>query len=211
MATKAVNVKRVMTSHRTWVTDAINRAEKFIGDHPNGLTNSNAHRAAEERIEKIKGKLASMESKWTDVCLPQLEEEDPDGLLDLWDGHVHDISKQAENTIDELEKGIEIFITSGTATSTAPTTNSKKVLKVDTSFKPLILARSTNLEEFHTWENGFKGHHEMNKAFLATATPEMRRLFVTSLLDSKLQSALSNDKTITLDTPLIANGTEESI
>ena len=210
MATK-VDIKKSMTSHRTWVTNAINRAEKFIGDHPNGLTNSNAHKAAEEQIEEIKEKLASMENKWTDVCVPQLEEEDPDNLLDDWDHNVQDISKQAKNTIDELRKGIETFITSGTAASTAPTTDSKKVLKVDTSFKPPILARSTNLEEFHTWEKEFKGYHEMNKAFLATTTLDMRRLFVTNLLDSKLQSALSNDKTITLDTPLIANGTEESI
>ena len=114
-----VNVKRSMTSHRTWVNNAINRAEKFIGDHPNGLTNSNAHKAAEEQIEEIKEKLASMENKWTDVCVPQLEEEDPDNLLDDWDHNVQDISKQAKNTIDELGKGIETFITSGAAASTA--------------------------------------------------------------------------------------------
>ena len=208
-----VNVKRSMTSHRTWVNNAINRAEKFIGDHPNGLTNSNAHKAAEEQIEEIKEKLASMAKKWTDVFVPQLEVEDPDNLLADWDHNVHDISKQAENTIDELRKVLKDYETKGTVAGAASTTvaGSKRALKVDTSFKPPILARSTNLEEFHTWEKEFKGYHEMNKAFLATTTLDMRRLFVTNLLDSKLQSALSNDKTITLDTPLIANGAEESI
>ena len=211
MATK-VNIKRSMASHRTYVNNAIKRAEKFIADHPNGLTNSHAHKTAEEQIDEIKEYLASMKKKWTDVFLPQLEVDDPDSLLDVWDNTVQDISNQAKNTIDELGKGIETFLTSGAAASTASTTtNSRKELKVNTTFKPQILPRSTNLEEFHTWEKNFKGYHEMNKAFLAAATPDMRQLFITSLLDTKLQSALSNDKTITLGTPLIANGTEESI
>ena len=125
-----VDVKRSMTRHRTWVDMAINRAERFIGDHPDGLTTSSAHKAAEEQIEEIKEKLASMEDKWTDVCVPQLEEEDPDGLLDEWDQNVQDISKQAENTIDELGKTVEAFEKSGTVASTVSTTGSKKVLPV---------------------------------------------------------------------------------
>ena len=106
-----VDIKRSMTSHRTWVNDAINRAEKFIGDNPDGLTTSGDHKAAEELIEKIKEKLVSMENKWTDVFAPQLEEEDPDSLYDDWDHNVHDVSKQAENTIDELRKAIKTFVT----------------------------------------------------------------------------------------------------
>ena len=211
MATK-VDIKKSMTSHRTYVNNAIKRAEKFIADHPNGLTNARAHKNAEKQIEEIEEYLANMEKKWTDVFLPQLEVEDPDNLFEVWDNNVQDVSNQAKNVIDELEKGIETFLNSGAATNTAsPTRNSKRTLKVDTSFKPSILARSTNLEEFLTWENEFKGYHEMNKAFLAITTPDMRRLFITNLLDSKLQSALSNDKAITMATPLIANGTEASI
>ena len=101
MATK-VDIKKSMTSHRTWVNDAIKRAEKFLGDNPDSLATTGDQEAAKELIEKIKEKLASLEKKWTDVFAPQLEVEDPNKLLDVWDGHVHDISKQAENTIDEL-------------------------------------------------------------------------------------------------------------
>ena len=142
MATK-VNIKRSMASHRTYVNNAIKRAEKFIADHPNGLTNSHAHKTAEEQIDEIKEYLASMKKKWTDVFLPQLEVDDPDSLLDVWDNTVQDISNQAKNTIDELGKGIETFLTSGAAASTASTTtNSRKELKVNTTFKPQILPRS---------------------------------------------------------------------
>ena len=100
MAAK-VDIKKSMTSHRTWVNDAIKRAEKFLGDNPDGLATTGDQEATKELIEKIKEKLASMEKKWTDVFVPQLEVEDPDNLLVEWDHNVHDISKQAENTIEE--------------------------------------------------------------------------------------------------------------
>ena len=91
-----------------------------------------------------------MEKKWTDVFIPQLEDDDPDNLYDDWDFNVHDTSKQAENAIDELDKAIKAFKAKGNVAPTAPTTPSepKKVLKLDTSFKPSILPRSSNLEEF---------------------------------------------------------------
>ena len=154
-----------------------------------------------------------MEKKWTDVFVPQLEDDDPDNLYDDWDFNVHNTSKQAENAIDELDKAIKAFEAKGNVAPTAPTTPSepKKVLKLDTSFKPSILPRSSNLEEFYTWETTFKGYYETNKAFLAAAMQEMRRLFVTNLLDSKLQSALFTDKTITLETPIVATGAEKSL
>ena len=143
MATK-VNVKRSMTSHRSWVNDAIKWAKEFLKDNPDGLITTGDQEATEKLIEEIKGELASMVMTWTEVFEPRLEEDDPDNLLDEWDHNVQDISKQAENTIDELRKTVEAFEKSGTVASTVSTTDSKKVLKVDTSFKPLILARSTN-------------------------------------------------------------------
>ena len=207
-----VDLKRSMTSHRTWVNDAVLRAEKFIGDNTDGLTTLGDKMVAERLIEKIEEKLTSMEKKWTDVFVPQLEVEDPDSLYDEWDNNVHDISKQAENCIDELRKAIKTFETKGAATSPASTTNSdSKKLKIDTTYKPPILVKASNLEEFYTWEKQFKGYYEMNKAFLAGTTAEMRQLFVTNLLDPKLSSAFFNDKTITLQTPIVANEKEESI
>ena len=151
MATK-VNVKRSMASHRTWVNDAIKWAEKFLGDNPDGLITTGDQEATKKLIETIEDKLASMEKKWNDVFVPQLEADDPDKILVEWDGHVHDISNQAKNTIHELRKAIKKYETQGTVAGAASTTTpgSKRTLKVDTSFKPPILARSTNLEEFHT-------------------------------------------------------------
>ena len=87
----------------------------------------------------------------------------------------------------------------------------KKVLKLDTLFKPSILPRSSNLDEFYTSETTFRGYYKTNKAFLAASIPEMCRLFITNLLDPKLQSALFTDKNITLETPIISTGAEESL
>ena len=106
-------VNEIMTRRRSWVNDAINWAEKFIGDHSDGLTTSYAHRAAKELIEEIEEKLAIMVKKWTDDFVPQLEKEDPDDLLVEWNNNVHDISRQAENTIDELRKALKNFETKG--------------------------------------------------------------------------------------------------
>ena len=202
-----------MTSHQTWVNDAVGWAEKFIEDNPDGLTTPWDETIAKELIGKIKEKLSNMEKKWTNVFLPQLEADDPGILYADWDLNVHDTSKQAENSIDELNKAIKTFEAKGTATTTAPATPSetKKVLKLDPLFKPSILPRSSNLEEFYTWETTFRGYYETNKAFLAASTPEMRRLFITNLLDPKLQSALFTDKNITLETPIVSTGAEESL
>ena len=117
-----IDVKRSMTSHRAWVNDAIKWAEKFLGDRPDGITTSWAHEAAKELIEEIGEKLARMVKRWTDVYKPQLEEDDPDNLLDEWDNDVHDISRQAENTIDELRKALRIFETKGAVASAVSTT-----------------------------------------------------------------------------------------
>ena len=75
-----------------------------------------------ELIEEIEGKLAIMVKKWTDDFVPQLEKEDPDDLLVEWNNNVHDISRQAENTIDELRKALKNFETKGAVASTVSTT-----------------------------------------------------------------------------------------
>ena len=62
MATK-VNIKRSMASHRTYVNNAIKRAEKFIADHPNGLTNSHAHKTATAPA-KLSYQKIYVPSKW---------------------------------------------------------------------------------------------------------------------------------------------------
>ena len=67
MATK-VNIKRSMASHRTYVNDAIKRAEKFIADHPNGLTNSHAHKVAEKQIEEIEEGFAKVAVRFKNQC-----------------------------------------------------------------------------------------------------------------------------------------------
>ena len=68
--------KKSIRSHKTWVTNAVGRAEEFLGEHPDGLVNPRNVKDAEELIEEIKEKLSSMEKKWTDVLSPQLEADE---------------------------------------------------------------------------------------------------------------------------------------
>merc|ERR1712001_569026 len=184
-----------------------------LGEHPNGLASPRDIKVAEELIEEIKEKLSSLEKKWTDVLSPQLQADDPDGLFDGLDSDVLDTSELANTWITGLKNAVEDYEATAApaAAAAAAPAAPKKELKLNTAFKPSILARSSNLEEFHAWEDSFRGYYELNTAFLDAATPEMRRLFVTNLLDSKLQSALLTDKTVTMATPIVATGTEQSL
>ena len=196
-----VDLKRSMTSHKNWVNDAIQRAVKFMGNNPDGLCTPGDQKVAERLVEKMEENIASMKSKWTDVFLPQLEKEDPNNLFDEWDEKVLDTSKEAENQIDVLRAAIKAFVTKESAPNSAPVANSKTP-KMNTAFKPSTLLASNNLQEFYAWERSFLGYYEQNQEFLATTTPQLRQLFVTDLLDSKLQSALVTDTTLTMDTPI---------
>ena len=193
-----VDMKRSMTSHNTWVKDSINRAERFMGDNPDGLTTSGDQKVAERLIEKIEENIANMKKKWTDVFVPQLEEEDPNNLLGEWDDKVHDISEQAENTIDELRKAIKTFVTKSAVTSTPPgdqdgNSTSRQRPKLVPDFKPGVLPNSANLSEFNAWEKSFLAYHNVNTNYLASADAATKRIFVTALLGDKIQAALDVD------------------
>ena len=91
-----VDPKRSVRSHKNWITNAVGRAEEFLGEHPDGLTTPRDVKDAEELVEEIKEKLSSLEKKWTDVLSPQLEADDPDGLFDVLDSDVLDTSELAK-------------------------------------------------------------------------------------------------------------------
>ena len=80
-----VDPKRSIRSHKNWVTNAVGRAEKFLGGHPNGLTTPRHVKDAEKLVVEIEEKLSGLEKKWTDVLSPQLQADDPDGLFDALD------------------------------------------------------------------------------------------------------------------------------
>ena len=161
-----VDPKKSIRSHKTWVTDAIGRAGEFLGEHPDGLATSEDVKDAEELVEEIREKLSNMEKKWTDVLSPQLEANDPDGLFDDLDSDVHDTSEVAKKSINGLKRAVKIFKAKETAApAAAAPVAPKKELKLNTAFKPSTLARSSNLEEFHAWEDSFRGYYELNTAF----------------------------------------------
>ena len=170
-----VDPKRSIASHKRWVTNAVGRAEKFLGGNPNGLTSPRHVKDAEKLIVEIEEKLSGLEKKWTDVLSPQLEANDPDGLFDGLDADVLDTSEQANIWISGLKNAVidyEATVAPAEAAAAAPAAP-KRELKLNTAFKPSILARSSNLEEFRAWEDSFRGHYEVNTTFLDAATPEM--------------------------------------
>ena len=103
-----VDMKGPMTSHRAWVNGVIKRAEKFLGGNPDGLITSGNQEAAKELIEEI------------ELAIEEVN------LLVEWYDNVHDISRRAENTIDELRKALKIFETKGAVASAVSTTKPKE-------------------------------------------------------------------------------------
>ena len=99
-----IDMKGPMTSHRAWVNGVIKRAEKFLGGNPDGLITSGNQEAAKELIEEI------------ELAIEEVN------LLVEWYDDVHDISRRAENTIDELRKALKIFETKGAVASAVSTT-----------------------------------------------------------------------------------------
>ena len=133
-----VDPKRSIRSHKSWVTNAVGRAEKFLGTHPNGLTTPRHAKDAEELIAEIKEKLSGLEKKWTDVLSPQLQADDPDGLFDTLDADVLDTSELANTWITGLKNAVGDFEATAApaeAAAAAPAAP-KKELKLNTAFKP---------------------------------------------------------------------------
>ena len=110
-----VDPKRSIRSHKSWVTNAVGRAEKFLGGHPNGLTTPRQVKDAEKLVVEIEEKLSSLEKKWTDVLAPQLEADDPDGLFDVLDSEVHDTSEVAKKSVNGLRREVKTFKAKETA------------------------------------------------------------------------------------------------
>ena len=75
---------------------------------------------------------------------------------------------------------------------------------MDISFKPSTLPTCANLEEYNKWERDFLAHLDVNKSFFATSMGQMKRSFVTSLVDSRIQSAMETNEEMMADIPIFS-------
>ena len=119
-------------------------------------------------IKRINDQFSRMETRWEDDFKATLEAEDPT-LHDELEKRVIEVGTKVGKSIDVLYQLMDKpVITSSTSASAA------KSLKMEVSFKPTVLAASSNLEEFNAWQNSFVAHHDQNKAFLGASTQEVR-------------------------------------
>ena len=206
MPPKEVNHKRSIAAYETKCNGFINGAETFAGANFAGLTIVGLERA-KLHVQDLTDQCSRMETRWEDEFKGQLEAENTP-LHDELEARVTSAGQKVRKAIDILYELME-KPTMASSASVASTPKAKP--KMDNSFKPPVLAASTTLEEFYTWEAHFLGHFKLNEAFLKETNQETRRLFLTCLLDSKIQAALSTDILVTLDTPIRADNEEESI
>ena len=201
MPPKEVDKKRSIGTYEDKCLKLITRADKFAQDNVAGLTET-GKKQAEGHIKAIEEQFDRMNKRWEDEFRAELETSDET---------LHDeLAEKVDETSDKADKAVQMLyalIDKPLGGISAPV--SAKSLKMEVSFKPNILAASSNLEEFNAWHSSFVAHHDQNKAFLQASTQEVRRVFLTSLIDSKLHDAMSTDETLSMETPIV--GEEDSL
>ena len=192
----APDPKRSMTSYATNCNGKLDKAYKFLSD--NASLTSRTVTVAESHSKSLEDQFSKMENKWQDKYMDKLMDENEE-LYEELSTTVKDMEKKIDKCMEELSKKIKAYdlgVASGTSASA-------KILKQDNSYKPDILLTSNTLEEFNSWQQTFEAHHDTNAAFLAASTQKIKRVFLTSLIDSKLQDAMSTDNTLNMDTPIV--------
>ena len=200
----APNPKKSLTKYSSLCDEKVNKALKFIDDNKDGLTTRTLP-IAEAHAKVIQDQFSKMEKKWQDDFMDEVMDDDT--LYDELSNMVKIASTKVEKCVDKLTKILKEYDL-GTGASASSLTKSPKM---DNSFKPPILPASSNLEEFYSWEAQFLGHLKLNEAFLKETNQETCRLFITCLLDSKIQAALNTDVSVTIATPIKSTGEEKSI
>ena len=195
-----VDKKKSINTYQTNCLTVIASAEEFAGENAHGFTEA-GKKQAEKHIAKCEEKFDRMSKRWEDVFKAELE-----GV----DDNVHDELEAIVNAtgekIDKITKTLYRLMDKPTI---ATETVASKTLKLETGFKPPILLASNNLEEFNSWQKTFLAHVDQNKAYLTASTQNIRRTFVTSLLDSRLNSALDTDSSVTEDMPIVGRNDDE--
>ena len=195
--------KKSIAKYESLCSGIVVKAETLVGSNPNGLTDRGKTRA-EGYIKELEDQYGRMTKRWHEEFEVQLEDEDEDLHDELFAKITATgikVDKIKDTLYDLMDKDLA---------SNEDIASETRSLKMETSFKPQILAASSNLEEFNAWERSFLAHHDQNKRFLAASTPKIKQIFFTSNLDSKLQATMATDITITEATPIFSNNADEN-
>ena len=205
--------KKSIVKYLSLVNTLVSKAKAFSNTQmdEDGINEGNKMKAM-RFVEDLKQQLKRMESRW-DEC-DHLEHVDVKLYtdLELKIEEARQLTEEAEDAVFALlNKPIIVATTSVSASNTARPAQSaqaKSTPKMVSNFKPGILPGSANLNELNAWEKSFLAYMDANKEFLATSSNQTKRIFVTTLLDAKIQAALDADDTMIADTVPIRSDTE---
>ena len=202
----ASTAKRSMGQFDGKCKTLVNEAKTFAATHAAGLTEGGKKKAANLEDE-LKNQFSRMERRW-DEFGDDLEINDQTTFNDL-DRKV----QAARQAVKEAKDALYDLIDKPTVVAHAaqPAQAPKMAPKLVTNFKPGILPSSTNLNEFNAWEKSFVAYMDANKDFLAASANQTKRIFVTTLLDAKIQGALDADETMSADTIPIKSDNEDDV
>ena len=161
----------------------------------NGVTTPALKRKANSLIAELEGQFKRMEERWNTWSLG-LETDFETTFLALeikFEGAEKAVSESVESIhglIDRADEEVQAPNANGVQNGNPQRASPKLV----TDFRPGILPNSANLSEFNAWEKSFLANMDCNTGFLASADAPTKRVFITSLLDDKLQAALDVDE-----------------
>ena len=148
-----VDPKTSMNSHAGHVKGKVEKLRKFMEDNKDGLT-SRTEKRAEALMDEVTQMYTSMENKWLTQLMDKVQDET---LLTELTKKLEDSSKMADDVVADITKMLKDYdnsLASASGGISAPV--SAKSLKMEVSFKPTVLAASSNLEEFNAWQNSIE-------------------------------------------------------
>ena len=189
--------KRSITRFHGLVKTLVNEAKTYANTHNGGLTEG-GKRQANDLVDKLNDQFSRMKKRWDDLSHLEVDEEKTYTDLELKFNDCRQGTEEAKNglygIIDKPTLNVAV------APPQPLPQAARAAPKMVTHFRPGIMQASFNLNEFNAWEKSFLGYFDANKDFLAASTAATRRIFITTMLDSKLQAALDADEAMVADT-----------
>ena len=177
----------------------VSKVKAFANTNSDGFTEGN-RKKADCFEEDLKQQLKRMENRWDECAHLEVDEMTLFNDLEERVEEARQLTEEARDALFAIMDLPTVMPTVRQVGGQPPGQAGKPSPKLVNSFKPDILPASANLSEFNAWETSFTAYYDANSDFLAAANPKTKRVFITSLLDNKLQAALQVEETMKADT-----------
>ena len=187
----------------------IAEAEGFIlGYQTDGITTPAAKRQAHKIVGNLNDQFDRLKTRWNgvNVAFSQNLEETTRSALEELEVKFEDVRKRKEDAEEKVSTLLDNApaapggAVGGAAAFNAsvppPMPPQRPPPKLDVSWRPPILSSEATITELNSWMETFDAHVDANKEYITACTNNMKKTFMTSLWDAKLNAAFKADTTM---------------